>query len=527
MSRRTAAAIAAALWLGAAPARPQFTFSNLLETRVGKDPDDLRPNVPDNRLTLFEQFNLEYFHDALQLGLRYETFLPSEDRGLEYRELSRRYAAWRSNWVDARVGNYEALFGRGVVLRAFELPGVVREERGVWRQFGDSRDLDGATVRFHHNGAELQLLGGKPRQENAPPDVARLGLVTGALGTGEVAPGIRPGGEYVRVDTQSENLSTNPGTTTEVSGGFVQVGLDPWLARWGVRSLSLDSYVELARAMGPPSPVGSPKVEPGRGEALYLMQNLAITDLLPGLRAGASWEYKDYQNFDLPTAINEPPTLVREHTYALLNRNTHVLEPMQEEGYQFEPRLDYRGWADLVLNWSRAENRDSRRFEEVYAELTMHARGATASVFADDSQDAAADLFDAQTYGLHALVGLHGPHSLEIEYEQMTAVRASSLGDQDFKDNYASLTYAWADVVSLAAIRQTTDDPVDAGPPDPVTKSVPRRVFPSLSARVRIGDHHEVVGFWGRRRGGIACTAGTCYFLPAFDGVSFRLTSRF
>jgi uncharacterized protein DUF6029 len=526
MSRRAAASIAAALVLGSAPARAQFTFSNLLEPRVGKDPDDPRPNVPDNRLTLYEQFNLDYFHDALQLGLRYETFLPSEERGLEYRELSRRYAAWSSRWLDARVGNYEALFGRGVVLRAFELPGVVREE--LWRQFGDSRDLDGARVRLHHGGAELLVLGGKPRRADAPPDAARLGLVTGALGTGEVAPGIRPGGEYVRIDTQSEDLFANPGTTSEVSGGFVQVGLDPWLARLGVQKLSLDSYVELARATGmPPSPVGSPKVEPGRGEALYLMQNVALGDLLPGLRAGASWEYKDYQNFDLPTAINEPPTLVREHAYALLNRNTHVLEPMQEEGYQFEPRLDYRGWTDLTLNWSRAENRDSHRFEERYAELGAHVRGATASLFADDAQDGAAGLFDRETVGVHALLPVHGPHSLEIEYEQMTAVRASSLGDQDFKDNYVALTYAWADVVSVAAVRQTTDDPVDAGPPDPVTGSIPRRVFPSLSARVRIGDHHELVGFWGRRRGGIACTAGTCYLLPAFDGLSFRLTSRF
>jgi len=33
--------------------------------------------------------------------------------------------------------------------------------------------------------------------------------------------------------------------------------------------------------------------------------------------------------------------------------------------------------------------------------------------------------------------------------------------------------------------------------------------------------------FLGKRRGGLACTAGTCYQVQPFEGVELRLVSRF
>ncbi len=548
MNRLRAAAGVASLLLIALPAaHAQVNFSNFLETRVGHDPDDFRPNIPENRFTYFDQFSLDSYHDNLSLGFRFEAFSPSEDRSLEYTEFVQRYAAWNSEWLDARVGNFQALFGRGLVLRAFELTGVVREELG--RQFGDSRDLEGVRVRLHRGPHEIVALAGKPRFADDPPDFDRStnGAVAGGMASTEVVRGVRVGAEYVRLDTQSADPITNPGSTSDASGGFVQIGFDRWLQRAGVSNISLDTYVEAARATGLRlSPVlSSPKVDPDRGRALYVSQTASVRDVgLRGLRFGVSWEYKDYQNFLLGGGVNEPPQLVREHPYALLNRNTHVLEPMQEEGYQFESRMDYRRMGTLVLNWSRAENRltpalfdgqgnlldppRARRFEEFYAELTGRTRGVSLSLFAGDSQDGAASLFDRRTYGVYTVVPLGGVHSFELEYEQLTAVRRRrTTDDVDFKDNYLSVTYAWAGVFSISAIRETTDDPNDAGAPDPTTGAFLRRVFGAVSGSVRLGDHHEIVAFWGKRRGGLQCTAGTCYIVPPFDGALMQVVSRF
>jgi hypothetical protein len=73
-------------------------------------------------------------------------------------------------------------------------------------------------------------------------------------------------------------------------------------------------------------------------------------------------------------------------------------------------------------------------------------------------------------------------------------------------------------------VHQTTDDPVDAT--DRATGEVSRRMYSSLSASVNVGNH-GIIGFWGQRRGGLQCTAGTCYQVPAFDGVLFQVFTRF
>jgi hypothetical protein len=533
------------LLLASPGAHAQITFSNFLEARVGNDPDDPRPNVPDSRYTFFDQFNIEYARDNLILGLRYEVYVPSEDRTLEYKEFVHRFAEWNSDWVDARVGNFNAMFGRGLVLRAFEVTGVVREE--LWRQFGDSRDLDGVKVRLHRSNAELLALSGKPRRANDPPDAERFGLVSGVQGTLRPQRGLRIGGEYVRLDTQSDDLFSTPGRTSEAFGGFARIAFDPWLRDLGVSKISLDSYVELAAATGLPiTPVGgSPNVPPGEGRGRYFAQNVFLEDLVPGMRVGASWEYKDYQNFLLLGGINEPPQLVREHTYTLLNRNTHVLEPEQEEGYQFEATFDFARRVAITLNWSRAENRYApalidpasgalidpprpRRFREFYAEVTGRNRGAALSLFTGDSSDGAAGVADRRTLGTYGLLPVTGTHSVEFEVARMTATRvfrtAPNIG---FEDRFALLTYSWAGRFSLSAVRQTTDDPADAGDPDPQTGRVPRRAFDSLSGSLRLGNHHELILFWGKRRGGLQCTAGTCYLVPAFDGFLVQLASRF
>jgi hypothetical protein len=525
---RTAARVAPAglgiALLVAAPATAQITGSNLLQARVGVDPYDPRLDVPDNRYTLFDQFHLDYDHASLQLGFRFEHYDASEDGSLGYSEFVQRYAVWRDRGLSVRVGNFHALLGRGLLLRAFELPGVVREEQ--FRQYGYLRDMDGASVEFRHGTFEAVVLSGKPRRADEPPETERSGLASGAQASMRVVPGLELGAEYLRFDAQ------NGGPTTEVPGGFAQIAFEPWLAKMGLESVTLGAYVEYAEATGlDPATSIATGVDPDEGRGTYVATDLSIPLIAPHLHAGASWEYKDYRNLLLPGGINEPPTLVREHSYALLNRSTHVLEPAQEEGTQFETRFDWRRSVDLTLNWSRAENADTRRFREFFAELAAHRGALGLSLFYDESEDGSTipPVFDRRTLGTHALLPFHPEHSVELEAERMEGTRDLSTGDIDFTDEYASLTYAWASHLSLTAAYTRTDDPGDpgAGEPDPTTGVYPRHDFASLGLSVRVSSQHEVLAFWGQRRGGIACTAGTCYLVPAFDGVSVQLSSRF
>jgi hypothetical protein len=513
------------LWLGllgilAMPreAAPQVTVSNILQTRIGKDPDDPLPNVPDNRLTLFDQLNVDWFHDELRLGFRFETYKPSDNEALQYDRFSQRYAAWNGTSFQARVGNFEALFGRGVLLRAFELPGVIREELDS-PQFGDARDLDGVKLQYQGQRLAVTALSGNPRRADAPPTEDRRGLVSGGAATVQLVRGVRIGAEYLRLDAQTSDILAQQPRTAEAPGATLQLSLDPWLQRIGVERVSLDTFVEAARVRGidlPPQS-SSPKVDPDEGRGIYLSQNVFLDEILPHLRWGMSWEYKDYQNFGL--GVNEPPTLVREHTYALLNRNTHVVELGQEEGYQFESIVAFHDWSTLTLNWSRAENRDNKRFREFYAEVQGDWRGATLSVFHGDSDDASEALFDRRTTGVHAVTPVWNDNSLEVELERLTATRVSGTQSRDLRDDYLSLTWAHAPGIAVTGVVQTTDDPVDSA-------DGTRRSYTSITASLDIG-RHGIAAFWGERRGGLQCTAGTCYLVRAFEGFLVSVYSRF
>jgi hypothetical protein len=268
-----------------------------------------------------------------------------------------------------------------------------------------------------------------------------------------------------------------------------------------------------------PAATASPNAKEGEGYGLYVSQSVFVDEILPGLRWGTSWEYKDYQNFEL--GVNEPPTLVREHSFALLNRATHVLLPQQEAGYQFETRADYRQWAEVVLNVSRAENARSLRFRERYVEVSGHARGATLTLFGGEQEDGFESVLDRDSFGGYVRIPFRDRHSLEFQAEtQETEIGAGSFRAA-YGDRYWSLSYNWAGRWSVGAVRQTTGNPDEA--PDPHR----RRAYDSLTGRAQIGRHHEVLATWGRRRGGLACVAGTCYKVRAFDGVSAQLTSRF
>ena len=109
-----------------------------------------------------------------------------------------------------------------------------------------------------------------------------------------------------------------------------------------------------------------------------------------------------------------------------------------------------------------------------------------------------------------------GPDSLIV------AIPAAS-----FNDQYASLTVSRANLGSVSAVRERSTDPEQEDPALAVGDAVDPRTFWAVVVQATISGHHEVTLFVGERRGGRACTAGTCYEVQPFKGAELRLVSRF
>ena len=84
--------------------------------------------------------------------------------------------------------------------------------------------------------------------------------------------------------------------------------------------------------------------------AYYGNINLAFSNL------GISLEAKDYNKFLLGSGINEPPALIKQHIYRVLNRSTHVAQPQNESGYQVEAYYTFPNNSVLTFNHALAVN---------------------------------------------------------------------------------------------------------------------------------------------------------------------------
>ena len=516
-----ARALAGALAVGVAgvvalarSAGSQPAVTNLLEAQSG--------NIPfaesKHRADLYDALRIDYALGNGRAGIRFELDRNSEGR-FDYQAVTERWAEWSDPRLRVRVGNAYTILGRGLVHRSFELPGVVLDQPGVRSRYAPSRDVDGVLVEGTWGPVAGRLLGGTPNsgQFSAAPENERFGLprYQGRLAGGQWSATLwreaRVGVAYLRT-------SNGFGKRDEYGSGFVE--LDP-LRMAGVGDVSLPIYVEYAQANRPVADWGRFRTGDRDTFALY-----ASTQLLWGAFALAA-EWKDYREFRL--GINDPPSLVREHGFALLNRGTHVLDAARERGFQLEGSWTGRSWGTLTANLSRSDGRGDR-FDERYLEVHAVPDGDPrweATLFWDEGKDEFSFISARRVTGGAATVRFRAGWAASVDLEQQEATRELvGLPPATFDDRHASLTASRAGLGSVSLIRERSTDPEQEDPALAIGDEVDARTFWAGVVQATISRHHEGTLFVGERRGGRACTAGTCYEVQPFKGVELRLVTR-
>lgn len=498
---------------GALAAQPAVT--NLLEVQSGNAPF----TEPRNRTDLYDQFQLEYGFPSGRVGLRFEQNRNSEDR-FDYDALTQRWAEWSDPRLRVRVGNLYTILGRGLVHRSFELPAVVLDQPGLRSRYGPSRDVDGVLVEGAWGPVAGRALGGTPNsgEYSAAPENEQFGLdrYTGTLTGGQLAATVwrdaRVGATYLRT-------SNGIGTQREFGSGFIE--LDPFrLAGSGAAALPI--YLEYATA----DRRFSEWWDLGTGDrdtfALYAGANL----LAGSFTLSAEW--KDYREFRL--GINDPPSLVKEHAYTLLNRATHVLNAVRERGFQLEGSWTWRPWGTVTANFSRSDGRGDR-FDERYLELHAapeEGRVWEATAFWDEGMDEFSSIADRRIYGASGTWRVTGRWSVAADVQRLEATRDQVfVPDVSFGDHYAALTASRAGIGSATLAFERSTDPLQEDPALATDARVDPRRFVAGILRATVSEHHEATLFLGQRRGGRACTGGTCYEVRPFRGAELRLVTRF
>lgn len=497
---------------------------NLLQWQAGRDPTA----EASSSVSLFDQFDLEYSRAALRAGVRLESFRPSRDEGFlpaRYDELTLKFAEWETDGLRLNVGNGFATLGRGLLFRAFELRGVVRDATFPPSQYIDSRSLDGVIIEVDRGPLSALAFGGEPvRYPDAPHGIADLprrdGHVAGGHAAVDIHRSVEIGAGYLRSERQ---LAGAPPELDEYASADLTLRvaeLAPSLAM--DHEIDLQFYAEYAGRSWNPLKDGL-ETEATVPHALYTATQLNYR------RWGLSFETKDYDAFAL--GWNDPPNLVPEMSQHLLNRMSHFLLADGEDGHQLSAIGSLPGEHVLQFESARAHNElnGPRRYR--LDALTLGGSPLSPlhwEVFAARGRDEVEGLTGHRTAGASLSRELRDGLSLRVVAEFQRAERTTFDVVSTFDNAFLGLGIDRAGLGTLALQAEYSDDPDEQDDPlTPETIETKPRRWLGLIASAPLNRHHEATLFVGSRRGGTACTSGTCYVVPDFEGAELRLISRF
>ena len=511
-ARFSPAVVCGYLWLLVAFALPvsaQMTLSSLTEVQRGEVPGSDSTAIS----TAYNQLNIDFTQRGLQAGLRAEVYNTwGADR--ETYQITQKYARWNNGTARLEIGNYYAILGRGLTLRAFELPGVVLESASYRLRYSPVQDLEGAIAAWTGDRLEAQALIGRPALSDIPPGaktgrpprgVSRRGdWVAGGEIAARLFSNFKIGSTGVHIAPRDSLVANNWAWS-----GFADFDLSPLLGDTGLYG---NFYGEYARR------------ESGvDGHGLYVSGNVG------GAHLGLSVEYKRYDNMAL--GFNDPPSLIREHTVFLLNRATHVLLLTNEQGYQIEATYTRPELGNFTANVSYARNDLAPTvqtfFEERHLAFDLYKfDNLNATIFFNWGKDDLNNIDAHRTTGAVLETTLGNGHTLGLDLQYQRAVHLEN--EPSFANAYGVLSFHHnrRGFGAALAIDHTTD-PFEVDRAETFEIETGNRTFYSLNLNARFGTHFDAIIFAGERRGGTACTSGTCYQVLPFKGVEMRLNTYF
>lgn len=495
--------------------RAQLNVSLLSEYQLGNLPE----TQPENLSSLYSQLNLQYRQNSSSVGLRYESFQSSRN-GRSYEHFAQRYFEWQQGAFRVRVGNYYTTLGRGLLLRAFELPNVIFEQRQFRRRYGYYRDLDGLLIEGTWSRFEFKLLHGQPLNNIFPPQLEGFSRRTGNVQGGQIV--FRPTG-WLMLGNAFARTNFKDRKQQEMNSVFTTLSFSKMLRRAGLKRASLKLYAEHARANASIDNFFSTSAKDPH--ATFIGLNFSYKKI------GFMAEYKDYQKFE--NNINLPPIAYMEHSYYLLNRATHELMSDYEKGYQVE--INFRPTERILLlaNTSFARNELSFaafEFAEHFLEATIYWTDfLTSKTFYDWAKEEIKGEHARRTGGADVEWSFYGSYALTAEFQQQSIERRfGPTFRENFNNTYATLTLSRAPHVSLSLVINRSTDPAETDDPHtPLQVESEAKYWLGLVGAYQINMANEISAFYGSRRGGLVCTSGTCYEVLPFKGLEVRWIARF
>jgi hypothetical protein len=278
---------------------------------------------------------------------------------------------------------------------------------------------------------------------------------------------------------------------------------------------------------------------------------------------GITLDYKNYQ-FDVRDPFERddntratrmlpfqnPPIVMKEHSFTLLTRTLHDVDFNDEIGFQLETFYLLNENTTITLNGSFASRHDAFKLNETtfafekekrninwlpsnikslspYIELFVEAEyffGMTDAVrfaFARRLKTYYNDFTPENSHEIRSTVipvqvqySISPTFSLVVQTENEWIYDNYSSGDKKYYNQLLTLSTSFFSVLTLAARMEfTTSDNDPAGKKDWFAGEISYRISSRNSASIT----------FGRERGGQVCSNGVCTYIQPFSGIRFSL----
>jgi hypothetical protein len=466
----------------------QFGGSNIAEYQYGRLPNDT-----NSISTFYDRLVGFYDYKFLKANATLEQF-NTPLAGSKYVKLTQFSVQYKLKPLEIKIGNFYETIGRGTMLRSFEIPGAILEDLSYRSRHYFNRDILGASAKFQHKNFVVKALYGSPLNYVFPPtqDIENRRADTIAAVYSEYTLKKQTLGVSAMKHSNSGNdkvfaMATASGNISQVLSYYTEIAKN-------VSDFAVDDFSNQA------------------SYAIYGGLNLAYGSF------GLSAEYKNYRNFLIGSGINEPPALIKEHSYRLLNRSTHVLQPQNETGYQVELFYTFPNLSILTFNNSMAINTFGKRFvfQEYFIEYDFTViEKHDAKVFADYADDPFKLEENRISAGMSADWKLFKTSAIRTDYEFQTFKRLN----ENYQNHVLVLGYAFKSKLICSLVAEFSNDSFI------VTND--SKIWFGGNVKYQVNKNNSLQIFAGERRGGPACNAGVCYEVLDFKGAEVRLTSRF
>jgi Family of unknown function (DUF6029) len=456
----------------------QVNGSFLNEYQLGNIPK----TQPSNLSTNYARLNLNYEYKNLSLRSMSELFL-SQNAGTSYIFPSQISLQYKSKNVEIKLGNAYETIGRGNILRSYEIPSSILEDKVFRSRSYFYKDILGGSIKFSTDKFSVKLLGGKPLDNLIQPTESLQNR------RAETVFAINP-------EVKIKTLKIGSGLMSYANPQDKDRLFLTNYASYGFKKSSI--YVELSN-----------QLKETNSYALYAGFNFSSGNF------GGAIEIKDYKNFLIGTGINQPPALVREHIYRVLNRSTHVLLPQNESGLQAE-FFYTKDNHQLTFNQTIAQNDFGKK--SLYAESFLEYQfdndnGETFKTFIDYTQDEFKNEEHRISWGAQRDFSIK-TKKLKAEVEIQTFSRQNT----QVTNQVYGLTFFPINNLNVSPVLEVTNDPF-------LTDNT--RYFLGVYSRYVIKSKYTLQAFVGERRGGPACNAGICYEVLDFRGAELKGVIRF